>query len=120
MVAAGIRISFPYRVPTASSIPNLTAALLLPETVLSSGINICCAERLPPAKICNLLLSSKYASSLFFSPPVISISLSTTRLPFVVISVLLGVAPLIASCPAPVLMSTPSKNKILVVWLAPL
>ena len=41
------------------SIPNLIAALVLPETELSSGISICCAERLPPAKICNLLFSSK-------------------------------------------------------------
>ena len=55
----GTVISFPERDPIASSIPNLIAALVLPETELSSGISICYAERLPPAKICNLLFSSK-------------------------------------------------------------
>ena len=58
-VVAGTATSFPVKVPIARSIPNRMAALVLPETELSSGISICCAERLPPAKICNLLLSSK-------------------------------------------------------------
>ena len=45
-VAAGTEISFPERVPIARSIPKRVAALLLPETVLSSGMVICCADNL--------------------------------------------------------------------------
>ena len=47
----GTAISLPARVPVALSIPNRMDALVFPDTALSSGIVICCHERLPPAYI---------------------------------------------------------------------